>query len=58
MTMAAKTWTAVMADGAVAKDGMTVAVMTDDGTFTIHGGTAGTAVVHKTAAGAVSIKRL
>lgn len=51
---------AVMTDNAVAKDGMTVAIATDDGAFAINSGAAGAAVVCEAAAWAVAVavKRL
>lgn len=43
---------AVVADEAIAKDGMMVAVIAGDDALAIHGGAAGAAVVSKAAAGA------
>jgi len=58
MVMARITWAAVMADGAIAKDGMTMAVAAGDDAFAIHGGTAGATAVREAAAGAVAVIRL
>lgn len=52
------TWAAVMADDAVAEDGMTVAIMTGDDAFAIDGRAAAGAVVHEATAGPAAIKRL
>lgn len=49
---------AVMADDAVAKDGMTVAIAANDDAFAIHCSAAGSAVVREAAAGVVAVKGL
>ena len=49
---------AVMAEDAVAEDGMPVAVMADDDAFAIHRSAAGAAVVCEAAAGVVAVKGL
>lgn len=49
---------AVMADDAVAKDGMTVAIVANDDAFAIHRSAARAAVVREAAAGVVAVKGL
>lgn len=49
---------AVVADDAIAKDGMTVAIMAGDDAFAIHRCAAGAAVVCKAAAGVMAVKGL
>jgi len=49
---------AVVAEDAIAKDGMMVAVVADDNAFAIHRGAAGVAVVREAAAGVVAVKGL
>ena len=49
---------AVMADDAIAKDGLTVAIAANDDAFAIHRSAAGSAVVREAAAGVVAVKGL
>lgn len=49
---------AVMADNAIAKDGMPVTIVADDDAFAIHRSAAGAAVVREAAAGVVAVKGL
>lgn len=58
MVMAAANRAAVMADDAVAKNGMMVAVIAGDDAFAIHRCAAGAAVVREAAAGVVAVKGL
>lgn len=58
MAMAAGHGAAVMAEDAVAEDGVPVAVMADDDAFAIHRRAAGAAVVREAAAGVVAVKGL
>lgn len=58
MAMTVAHWAAVMADDAIAKDGMTVAIAANDDAFAIHRSAAGSAVVREAAAGVVAVKGL